>query len=224
LNAVALGTIPANVWTVRDRVERACTRARRDPASVTLIAVSKTQDAEAVRMAFGAGIRDFGENRVQEALTKQGDVRGTVRWHMIGHLQTNKAKAAAGRFAIIHGIDSERLLALVAESAPNQQAIMLEVNVSVETTKYGVSPGAVPALVKAARSHPNIFLEGLMTVAPRYDHPDQARLVFRCLRQLAEEHGLSHLSMGMTDDFEVAIEEGATHIRVGRAIFGERTI
>ena len=216
--------IAANVEAVRNRVVGACERANREPGSVTLIAVSKTQEAESVRIAFEAGIQDFGENRVQEALHKQDTVDEAIRWHFIGHLQSNKVKAAAGRFVTLHSIDSVRLLAAVDAATLGRQSIMLEVNVAAEPTKYGVDPGMVGALVKAAESYTNVVLEGLMTVAPRSGVPEQVRPVFQRLRKLAEEYGLRGLSMGMTDDFEVAIEEGATHIRVGRAIFGERTI
>ncbi len=219
------GTSPAladRILHVRERVAQACRRVGREPAEVTLIGVSKTQPATVVREAIVLGLCDFGENRVQEALEKQEVVDAGPAWHLIGHLQTNKAKAVAGRFAILHGIDSERVLLAVAQAASAPQRIMIEVNVAGEASKFGVTLSQLSALVALARTLPNIRLEGLMTVAPRHPDAQEARPHFTALRRLAAEFGLARLSMGMTDDFEVAIEEGATHIRVGRAIFGER--
>lgn len=227
-NGVSLEGIAARVSAVRERIDRACTRARRDPAGVTLIAVSKTWSAAAVAAVHDAGIADYGENRVQEALAKMTELASRVpatatpRWHLIGRLQTNKVRAAAGRFAILHAVDSERLLRSIAAASTAPQRIMIEVNVSGETTKFGVSPAGLPALVRAAREFSSIQLEGLMTVAPLSSDPDASRPYFRELRRIAADHGLQFLSMGMSGDFEAAIEEGATHIRVGRAIFGER--
>ena len=212
---------------VRESIGAACRRAGRDPASVTLIAVSKTHPVAAIREAMAAGVAEFGENRVQEALQKLDELAAFGRpppVHLIGHLQTNKVRAAAGRFAILHGIDSARVLRAVsaAAPAPAPARIMIEVNVAGEATKFGVPPGDLAAMVDLARTLPNIALEGLMTVAPEVADAESIRPVFVTLRRLAEAHGLSALSMGMTNDFETAIEEGATHIRIGRAIFGER--
>ena len=216
--------LASRVEGVRQRITLACERAGRAPGEVTLVAVSKTWSADDVASAWHAGLRDFGENRVQEALPKIEDLaaRGlNPTWHLVGHLQTNKVKAAVNTFAILHSVDSERLVeAIAATGQPTR--IMIEVNVSGEPTKFGLAPEALPALVGVARSYQHLRVEGLMTVAPLTVDPQEARPVFRRLRELAREHGLASLSMGMTDDFEVAIEEGATHVRVGRAIFGER--
>ncbi|MEO6397044.1 MAG: YggS family pyridoxal phosphate-dependent enzyme [Tepidiformaceae bacterium] len=213
---------------VRERIESACQRAGRDSATVTLIAVTKTWPAPAVVVAMERGLFDFGENRVQEAIPKMDLVRELCSdgvqpaWHFIGHLQSNKVKSISGRFAILHGVDSERLLEGVARSAAQPQRIMLEVNVAGEASKFGIPPTEVGRLVDAAARCPNVVVQGLMTVAPQ-GQPDAARAVFRRLRALGKTHALPSLSMGMSDDFEIAIEEGATHIRVGRAIFGARS-
>lgn len=222
-------TIASRIEAIRARISSACEHAGRDPASVTLVAVSKTQPASAVVEAWHAGIVDFGENRVQEAVPKIAEVREQLgagptgpSFHLIGHLQTNKAGLAVRNFSLLHSIDSERLLLAVAVPATDPVRILLEVNVSGEASKFGVSPADLPALAALARKLPNLQLEGLMTVAPVVETPEEARPVFRELRALAQRLGLSTLSMGMTEDFEVAIEEGATHVRIGRAIFGER--
>ncbi|GIW19129.1 MAG: YggS family pyridoxal phosphate enzyme [Tepidiforma sp.] len=216
---------------VRQRIARACERAGRDPGEVRLIAVSKTFGPEAVAEALAAGVTDFGENRVQEALPKIAAVAGVAaerglpapRWHMVGHLQSNKARAAAGAFAILHGIDSTRLLDVLERTAGDRIIpVLLEVNVAGEATKYGFAPDDVAAALAYARGLSRVRVEGLMTVAPPVRDPEEARPVFRQLAGLARECGLRELSMGMTGDFEVAIEEGATMVRIGRAIFGER--
>ncbi len=226
--------IKANVARVRDRIARACDRAGRSPSDVTLIAVSKTWPAGSVLEAAAAGITDFGENRVQEALPKVAAVNvatsptsvfahGTnPTWHFIGHLQSNKVRDALSIARFIHSVDSEKLLRVISSNAEAPVEIFLEVNVGGEESKFGFVPEQVTGAVALARSLPHIRLAGLMTVAPRVSNPEEARPYFRQLAELAREHGLPHLSMGMTEDFEVAIEEGATHVRVGRAIFGER--
>ncbi len=218
---------------VRARIARAAERSGRPPEAVTLIAVTKTHPAETVLEALAAGLTDFGENRVQEATAKAAEVRtalatrpaslGTPTWHLIGHLQTNKVRAALGAFAILHSVDSERLLRAVSGAATSPVQVFIEVNVAAEPQKYGAAVAQVPALVELARALPNLELRGLMTVAPHVPDIEQTRPVFRTLRGLAEREGLAGLSMGMTNDYEVAIEEGATHIRVGRALFGERS-
>ena len=211
---------------VQARIQAACDRAGRDPHSVVLIAVSKTHPVEAILEAYEAGVRDFGENRVQEAMEKLADARlapVTAEFHLIGHLQTNKAHDAVGTFGLIHSVDSERLLRRIDAMAAEPQRILLEVNVAGEASKFGLVPDGVAALIAIARTLPNVSLEGLMTVAPRAENPDDVRPIFRALRELAAANELDALSMGMTDDFEIAIEEGATHVRVGRAIFGERS-
>ena len=210
---------------IRQRVAAACERSNRDPATVTVIAVSKTFPYEAVAAAWSAGLRDFGENRVQEGVAKAAQVQrlGLMpTWHLIGHLQRNKAKEAIRRFAILHAVDSERLLEAIEADALEPVRVCLEVNVAGEATKFGVAPANVGQLAAFARSLRKVRLEGLMTVAPQDANPEAIRPVFRSLRELASELGLGMLSMGMSEDFEVAIEEGSTHVRIGRAIFGER--
>ncbi len=227
MSAVSLqADVAAGVALVRERIAGACERAGREPDSVTLIAVSKGQPAEAVQAAAKAGVRHFGENRIQEALPKieQAAAAGVeATWHLVGHLQSNKAKAAASAFDVIHSVDSARLLIRLDGAAPAARDVLLQVNVAAEPQKQGVAPDEVGALVEAAREAGNLRLRGLMTIAPMAQNAEEARPVFRALRLLAERFELPELSMGMTDDFEVAIEEGATLVRVGRAIFGERT-
>jgi pyridoxal phosphate enzyme (YggS family) len=224
--AVSPDVIAANVAAVRARIEAAAHRAGRDPASVTLIAVSKTFPAEAVAAAIAAGIRDIGENRVQEAETKRPAVEATgaapARWHLIGHLQSNKVKPALHTFDILHSVDAPRLAETISRHASAPVDILLEVNVAGEASKYGLSPDAVAAALERIRALPNLNPCGLMTVAPAVDDPEQVRPVFHRLRELRDALGLAELSMGMTHDFEVAVEEGATMVRVGRAIFGMR--
>ena len=230
-------SVPAPQTAIRERIEavmnrvaNACARVGRPPASVTLIAVSKTWPAEAVRAASNAGVSHFGENRVQEALLKidafdrlAGEPPlAAPEWHLIGHLQTNKARASVGRFAILHAVDSERLLRAVSAAAHGPQRVAIEVNVAAESTKFGIAPQELSRMIGAAAELPNVRVEGLMTVAPLSTDAEQSRKYFRALRELATASGLELLSMGMSGDFEVAVEEGATHIRVGRAIFGER--
>ena len=217
--------VAAGLERVQGRIARACERAGRDPASVTLVAVSKGQPVEVVRAGYEAGIRHFGENRIQEALPKIEEATAAgieAAWHLVGHLQSNKAKPAASAFEVIHSVDSAKLLARLDTAAPAPRDVLLQVNVAAEPQKQGVAPEEVGALVDAAREAASLRLRGLMTIAPIAADPEEVRPVFRALRLLAERFGLPQLSMGMTDDFEVAIEEGATLVRVGRAIFGER--
>jgi pyridoxal phosphate enzyme (YggS family) len=215
--------IASRIAAVRSRIEAACARSGRHPASVTLIAVTKGLGADAVRAAISAGITDIGENRVQEAHAKRSALGETpgVRWHMIGHLQTNKAKAAIELFDIIHSVDSLHLAEEIARRAPTPVPAFLEVNVAGERTKTGFALGDLPAAHEAVSRLPNIDLRGLMTVAPISSHAETVRPIFRRLAAEARALNLRELSMGMTDDYEVAIEEGATHIRIGRAIFGD---
>lgn len=213
----------ARVEAVQQRIARATERSGRAPGAVTLIAVSKTWPPSAVREGSTTGLTDFGENRVQEGVAKAGELAGLpIRWHLIGHLQTNKVRAALGTFAILHSVDSERLLRAISASASAPVPLMIEVNVAAEPTKDGVLPAEVAPLLRIAAALPNLDVRGLMTVAPHVADAQLVRPVFRELRQLAGAHGLSELSMGMSNDYEVAIEEGATFVRVGRAIFGER--
>jgi pyridoxal phosphate enzyme (YggS family) len=223
---MAVGTeIRANVEVVRQRIEQACQRSGRSPAEITLVAVTKTVAPPAVAAAFEAGISHFGENRVQEAVAKIEQLAALTpqpTWHMVGHLQTNKAKSAVAIFDIIHSVDSLRLAEVLSQRAQKTLPILLEVNVAGEVSKSGFSTDDVAPALAAISSLPRLAIKGLMTIAPLVDDPEEVRPVFHKLRSLRDSLGLEHLSMGMTDDFEVAIEEGATMVRIGRAIFGER--
>ncbi len=221
--------IAARLTAVRERIARAARRAERDPAAVRLVLASKTQPPAAIRAAYAAGAREFGENYVQEAAAKQDALAdlGDLRWHLIGHLQTNKARDAANRFALIHSLDSARLAAALGRARPVPRvAVLIEVNAAGEASKSGVAAAEVERLIEQARATVEIL--GLMTIPPPASDPERSRSHFAALRamrdRLAAATGLalSELSMGMTDDFEVAIEEGATIVRVGRAVFGER--
>ncbi|MGA7869312.1 MAG: YggS family pyridoxal phosphate-dependent enzyme [Candidatus Binatus sp.] len=214
---------------VRARIGAAAHRAGRDPASIRLVLASKTQPSDAIRAAARAGARDFGENYVQEAIAKRAELADLteIRWHLIGHLQTNKAKTAAGAFALIHTVDSIRLAGALARAKPARRVhALIEVNLGGEASKSGAAPDDVPPILDAARE--KIEIEGLMTIPPPAPSADAARPWFARLRQMRDRlatqsgYALSELSMGMTDDFEVAIEEGATIVRIGRAVFGER--
>ncbi len=210
---------------VQRRIGEACERSHRLPSDVILVAVTKGVEAAAIRAAYDCGIRNFGENRVQEAEDKIGqlsDLRGSVIWHMVGHLQTNKAKKAANLFDIIHSVDSLRLAEILNRCAEAPLPILIEVNVSGEVTKSGFAVDEVVKAVAEIKRLSNLKVIGLMTIAPIAVDPEEVRPVFRKLRELRDSMGLKHLSMGMTDDFQVAIEEGATMVRIGRAIFGDR--
>jgi hypothetical protein len=210
---------------VQERIAAACDRAGRSPDEVTIIAVSKGFPAAFVEEAVRAGLADIGENRVQEAQSKIDALseRGVrPRWHLVGHLQTNKVRTALALFDIIHSVDSLRLAEVVDRHATRPVPVLIEVNVAGEATKYGFAPDAVATAREKIASLPRLEVHGLMTVAPLVSDPQDARPVFRRLRDLRDALGLRHLSMGMTDDFEVAIEEGATMVRIGRAIFGPR--
>ncbi|GBD23452.1 hypothetical protein HRbin29_01118 [bacterium HR29] len=215
--------IAANVARIRQRIADACARAGRDPAEVVLVAVTKGKSLAAVAALARAGVFDIGENRVQEGEAKRraAELAGLagLRWHLVGHLQRNKAARALRTFHVLHGIDSAAALEALARRATEPVPVFLEVNVAGEPSKHGCAPEALPTLVETARRLPAIRLEGLMTVAPVADDPEDVRPVFRELRPLAQEFGLTKLSMGMSGDFEVAIEEGATHVRLGRALF-----
>jgi pyridoxal phosphate enzyme (YggS family) len=217
--------IAANIREVQRRIGLACERSHRSPDEIILVAVTKGFEVPAIRTAFDSGIRNFGENRVHEAegkIAQLSDLRPSVTWHMVGHLQSNKAKIAVELFDIIHSVDSVRLAEILNRRVEKPLPVLLEVNVSGEATKGGFSVGKTEAAVKAMKQLLNLKLIGLMTVAPFVADPEEVRPVFRKLRELRDSFGLEHLSMGMTDDFEVAVEEGATMLRIGRAIFGER--
>lgn len=205
--------IRANLAALEARIAAACARAGRERGEVTLVAVTKTFPASDVDLAIEAGMTDVGENKVQEAREKKPNVTRSARWHLIGHLQSNKVKDAVRVFDVIQTIDSIELAEKIARQGTPQ--LLLQVNIGREPQKSGVDPSEVAALAK------RIPLRGLMAIPP-VGAPDEMRPYFRELRALRDECGLEELSMGMTDDFEVAIEEGATIIRVGRAIFGNR--
>ena len=216
--------IRANFAAVEERVRAACRRAGRDRKEVTLVAVTKTFPGEAVTAAIAAGATDVGENKVQEARDKKPLAQGSARWHLIGHLQSNKAKDAVRIFDVIQTIDSVSLAEKVgkaAAAAGKHVDVMLEVNIGREPQKAGVDPAEAASLAKEVSRIENLTLTGLMTIPPVGDEAS-SRKYFRELRALRDTLGLKELSMGMTDDFEVAIEEGATIVRVGRAIFGSR--
>ena len=214
---------------VQARIGAAAYKAGRDVSSIRLVLASKTQPSEAIRAAYQAGARDFGENYVQEAIAKRADLAdlSEIRWHLIGHLQTNKTRTAASAFALIHTVDSVRLADTLARAQPSPRVhALIEVNLGAEASKTGVAPDAVAAILDAARG--KLEIDGLMTIPPPARSAEAARPYFARLRELRDRlatesgYALSELSMGMTEDFEVAIEEGATIVRIGRAVFGER--
>ena len=218
-----------NILEVKRRIEAACLRVKRQPSGVKLIVVSKNRSIEEIEEASLAGITDFGENRVQEALSKY-KAKLSIRWHMIGHLQTNKTREAVRIFDIIHSVDSLRLAEEIDKRAAKInkiQDILIEIKTSPEATKFGLEFKQAAGVIKEIANFKNINAQGLMTVAPLVDNPEKARPYFRSLNELRNEinrlpvikQPLSVLSMGMTDDFEIAIEEGSGMVRVGRAIF-----
>lgn len=216
--------------SVRARIDHACRRCGRDPASVTLIGVTKTIPVPIIRDAIDCGLTDAGENRIQEARAKQAELGAGLRWHMIGRLQRNKAKDAVELFEVLHSIDSIEL-ARVAETHAARRGrrpdVLIQVNVSGEPTKSGCAPGKLDGIADEVARLPHLRLAGLMTIAPFAGDPEAARPVFRALRELRDAlrrryERARHLSMGMSHDFEVAIEEGADYVRIGTAIFGER--
>ena len=223
--------IKENVLEVRRRIEAACLRAKRDPASVKLVAVSKGRSIERIKEVHLTGIVDFGENKVQEALLKYEE-KLAVQWHMIGHLQTNKAKEAVKIFDLIHSVDSLRLAEEIDKQAAKInkiQNVLIEVKTSPEATKFGIEPDQVAEVIKEIAKLKNINIQGLMTIAPLVSIQEESRPYFRTLRELRDKinqssvigNPLSVLSMGMTDDFEIAIEEGSEIVRIGRALFEE---
>ena len=229
-------SIAANLSTIRERIAAAAVAAGRDPAGIRLLAVSKTFSAEHVRAAYAAGQRDFGENKVQEALQKIAETADLeIRWHLIGHLQSNKVKKAGPAFAAIHAIDSVELVRRVDAAAVGAGAapdLYIQVDLAGESTKFGAPEAEVAAIARAAAGCRAARLKGLMLLPPWFDDPEQARPYFRRLRELRDRlvgdgidgSRLGDLSMGMSHDFEVAIQEGATLVRVGTAIFGKRIV
>ena len=223
--------IAENLRTIRKGIEAACARAGRDPTGVALVAVSKGQPPDAVRAALEAGQSLFGENRVQEAKAKIGQCPGSARWHMIGHLQSNKSRDAVHFFEMIESIDSLALATEVnkwAEKTAKTMRVLLEVNVAGESSKFGYNAERLLEEFLQVNALPRIEIHGLMTVAPWAQDAEKVRPVFRQLRELKAQcerklgAPLPHLSMGMSGDFEVAIEEGATMVRIGTALFGPR--
>jgi len=216
---------------VQQRIAAACARAGRKPDETEIIGVTKTFGSDVVSEAWQAGLRKLGENRVQEAAAKIPQCPGGPEWHLIGHLQRNKVRLALELFPVIHAVDSIRLLEQidrVADEAGCQPRILLEVNVSGEASKFGLQPAEVPAVVEKTLQARSVTLIGLMTMAPFFPDPQQARPVFARLRELRDwlqrdlGVGLPQLSMGMSNDYEVAVEEGATWVRLGTVLFGHR--
>jgi len=220
---------------VRERVAAAADRVNRRPDDIMLVAVSKTHPAEIIREAIAAGVTDLGENRVQEADAKIAEVgRGSIRWHLIGHLQSNKARRAVELFDVIHSVDSaalaQRLDRVCGEVDREELPVLIQIDLGKESTKSGAAQSELPEIVDAIKRSRIVRLQGLMTLPPYFDDPEEARPFFRRLRELRDELSArgafgdagGELSMGMTHDYEVAIEEGATMVRVGTAVFGER--
>lgn len=235
-NLPSHATLAANIAHVRANIAQAAERVGRRPDTVTLVAVSKTKPVELIKLAYELGLRNFGENRVQDALPKIAEIRHAglhpVAWHMIGHLQRNKANKVIGSFDSIQSVDTLQLAQALNHHAVELEqriAILLQVNIADEASKAGVTPEEALALAPQLVALPQLDVQGVMTIAPQVQDPETVRPVFRQLRELRErlreaapQSAWQHLSMGMTDDYYVAIEEGATIVRVGRAIFGER--
>ena len=222
-----------NYKVIEKKVEQACIRAGRKKEDVTLIAVSKTKPISMIQELLPLGVRDFGENKVQELTEKEELLPKDIRWHMIGHLQRNKVKYVVGKACMIHSVDSLRLAEEISKEALKKQIsvpILVEVNVAGEESKFGVSVQEAPSLIEQICCLPGLQVKGLMTIAPYVEDPEENRIVFRNFRKLSvdireknfDNVTMDILSMGMTGDYEVAIEEGATHVRVGTGIFGER--
>jgi len=220
----AMLTLSERLAAVRERIARAAERARRDPSGILLLAVTKVFPAATIRDAYALGLRDFGENYVQEFEGKAPQLGGLdgARFHLIGHLQSNKSKKAGELFQVIQTVDSAKLARRLNEGE-RLLDVMLEVKLSGEQAKSGAAPDELPELIAGVRSCPHLRLLGLMTMPPWTEDAEASHPYFRRLRELAERHGLAQLSMGMSHDLEVAIEEGATCVRVGTALFGKRT-
>lgn len=222
-----------NLEAVEEKVKKACEVSGRDRSEVTLIAVSKTKPVEMLQEIYDAGVRDFGENKVQELTEKYEIMPKDMRWHMIGHLQRNKVKYIVDKTALIHSVDSLRLAQEISKEAVKKDvvvSILIEVNISGEETKFGLNAGETISMVEEIAKLPNLLVKGLMTVAPSVEDPEENRTVFRKIKQLSvditnkniDNVTMEILSMGMTNDYTVAIEEGATMVRVGTGIFGAR--
>ena len=222
-----------NLRTVEENISAACGRSGRERGDVTLIAVSKTKPVEMLQEAYDLGCRDFGENKVQELLDKYDKMPQDIRWHMIGHLQRNKVKYIVDKVYMIHSVDSMRLAEEISKEAVKRNvtvSVLVEINVADEESKFGASVDEAMSLVKGISKLPNIVVKGLMTIAPYVENSEENRLYFAKLKQIyvdiihknIDNVFMEELSMGMTGDYEVAIEEGATYVRVGTGIFGER--
>ena len=222
-----------NLHEVQENIRKACERSGRNPEDVTLIAVSKTKPVSDIEQIYAAGIREFGENKVQEMNDKQKVLPGDINWHMIGHLQRNKVKYIVDNVAMIHSVDSVRLAEEISKEAVKKNVavdILVEVNVAKEESKFGLYTEDVSQFVEQISKLPGINIKGLMTSAPFVDNPEDNRQYFKKLKDLSVDINaknidnvhMDFLSMGMTNDYVVAVEEGATHVRVGTAIFGHR--
>lgn len=225
--------IAQNLHQVQENIKKACEKANRDPAEVILIAVSKTKPVSMLQEAYDEGVRTFGENKVQEIMDKYGQLPQDIEWHMIGHLQRNKVKYIADKVTMIHSLDSLRLAETIESEASKHNRVipvLIEVNVAMEESKFGISVDEVLPFVQELSKFPHLRVNGLMTIAPYVENPEENRQIFRKLKKLSvdiEEKNINNinmsvLSMGMTGDYQVAIEEGATMVRVGTGIFGER--
>jgi hypothetical protein len=214
--------VKENLQSVRERITRAATSVNRDPESIKLVAVTKTVELPLIKKAIQLGVKAIGETRVQEAEEKYGKLGKVVEWHMIGHLQSNKAKRAVKLFDMIQSIDSEKIAKKVSNHAlavGKRMPVLVQVNTSREKTKFGVKPEEAIDFVQRIKGLEGIEVQGLMTIAPLVSNPEDARPCFRELKELNRKLGLEYLSMGMTNDFEVAIQEGANMVRIGTAIF-----
>lgn len=226
--------IKENLDRVQENIRNACARAGRKEDEVTLIAVSKTKPVSMLEEAYALGVRDFGENKVQELVVKAAQLPKDIRWHMIGHLQRNKVKYIIDKVYLIHSVDSLRLAEEISKEAVKHGVtanILIEVNVAGEESKFGVSPEDAPGLIEEISRLPAVQVRGLMTIAPFVEKAEDNRIIFNALLKLyvdisrknIDNVHMDFLSMGMTGDYEVAVEEGATFVRVGTGIFGERS-
>ncbi len=223
-------SIETNLELIRKQIKFTAEKAGRDPAAITLVAVTKYVGYEEINQAIKAGITDIGENRVQDAIAKFPLLDGKVTKHLIGTLQTNKVKAAVGEFNLIHSVDRVELAEALAKEASKQERqveILIQLNISGEVTKHGLKPDNLPDLIEKIKGYPNLIPSGLMTIAPISEEPENVRPIFRSLREIFEKTGLNqrlgsswrYLSMGMSQDYQIAIEEGANLVRIGTAIF-----
>ena len=225
--------IVENIANVKEKIEQACEKSGRNPSDVTLIAVSKTKPVSYIEEALQTDVRDYGENKVQEMCEKYEVLPKDIRWHMIGHLQRNKVKYLVGKTTLIHSVDSLRLAEQIEHDFAKHNEIaniLIEINIANEESKFGVAPNDAEALIREISKLPHVHVNGLMTVAPYVENPEENRIHFANMKKLSvditqkniDNVNMSVLSMGMTGDYQVAIEEGATHVRVGTGIFGER--